>query len=234
LAGSWPASRFQPEYNAILAENGLKGKALLCFSLICCFKGHNILSFLESLCVLDYRRKPYIVILQEVAMIFESQLRRKFWCNFFLWLLVDVVVATITTVVLRQGIFVGVLIFVGLQILSIVKYVFGSVINWIFFYAAGKKQSVNVWLALLHESRFPVPETVEKSTEGYLRRILNSDEYPMSVRLKAAEMVGNYDILNNPNIFGVQACIRLQLAIEEAIRAYQISSLQFPPKAKSC
>ena len=165
-------------------------------------------------------------------MIFESQLKRKFWCGLFLLLLVDVAVATITTVVLRQGIFVGVLIFVGLQILSIVKYVFGSVIDWILFYAAGKKQTVNVWLAILHEFRFPVPETVEKSAEGYLRRILNSEEYPMSVRLKAAEMVGNYDILNNPNIFGVQACMRLQLAVEEAISAYQISLLQVPPKQK--
>ena len=166
-------------------------------------------------------------------MIFKSQLKRKFWCDWFLLLLVDVAVATITTVVLRQGIFVGVLIFVGIQILSIVKYVFVSVINWISFYAGGRKQTVNIWLALLKEFRFPVPETVEKSAEGYLRRILNSEEYPMSVRLKAAEMVGNYDILNNPNIFGVQACIRLSMAVEEAISAYQISSLPCPPKQKA-
>lgn len=154
-------------------------------------------------------------------MIFESQLKRQVRVQYLLLIFVDVVIAYLVTIVFLEGFLGGALVFVGLQVLSVVYLLFRSIIGWFFFKIARRKQIVSSYLDVFRYCSFPKPASFETSTDGYLRDIVDGDNYPMEMRLKAAELIGVIGTLERYS--GLQGRIQLNIAMEEAISTYRDS-----------
>lgn len=152
-------------------------------------------------------------------MVFESQVKRQVILQVLLAVLVDVALAALAASVARQGLFVAFLVFVGLQLLSILYMVLRSIVAWVLFMMAGKAQGVRWFLGVLRQNKFPAPGEYERSPRVYFDKIVADDSQPTTMRLRAAEIRGALDALGG--IEGFQAGLRREIMMETALAQYR-------------
>jgi len=160
-------------------------------------------------------------------MQFETKRNRTLWTALVLGIVPDIAIATVLATVFSNGWFLTFLAaLIGLQIFYLLIWAKNSIWAWVMFSFFGGRKKLASWIFdYLRESRYPEPSTYEKSAEGYLATVAESEGMPIPVRLKAASELGALKLLESSG--QVQWGMRMSLAYEDALERYKQT---FPQK----
>lgn len=156
-------------------------------------------------------------------MQFESRQKRTFWANLVLGSVPDVLIAGLLASVLNGGMVGFVAALVGLQVLYLAIWAKNSLWTWIVFLVTGRKTLASHIRDYLKMNGFPEPDDFERSPDDYLSRVVEDDEQPVGVRLKAAASLAELNVQST--LGNMQNYMRLSMAYEDALEEHKASFL---------
>lgn len=159
-------------------------------------------------------------------MLIQSKATRRLWRNIVLNTVPDLAVAAAIAYVMDGGWLGFIAAYFGLQILYILIWLKNTLWGWAVFYLLARKEGTQQIVALFREKHFPEPDNMIVDGLDYLREVTENRSLPDEARLEAAGFNGAVGYIRSAG--QIQAGIRLQMALEDAIQVYKAS---FPPPA---
>lgn len=152
-------------------------------------------------------------------MQFESRQKRDYWINALYGLIPDSIIAIAISYFTQSGIIGFIFAIIGLQCVYFAIWLKNSIWRWVFFKFRGKQLMVEHIEGFLKESKFPAPNKLENSVEGYLVSIMENEDLETKTRIKAAGEIGALNYVNALQM--VQESLRLNMSYEEALLNYE-------------
>jgi hypothetical protein len=111
---------------------------------------------------------------------------------------------------------------IGLQVLYLGIWAKNSVWSWIVFsYGGGRKRLALLLSDYLRENGYPEPNIYEKSADGYFESVVDNEQLPITIRLKAASEISVMKFLDAS--CAVQKSMQISMAYEDALEEFKRS-----------
>jgi hypothetical protein len=154
-------------------------------------------------------------------MQFESKQKRTVWVNLALGSVPDILIAALIASVMDGGAIGFIVALVGLQVLYFLIWAKNSIWAWVVFLINGRKAATSHFRHYLETNKFPEPEDYERSPDGYFSKIVEDENQPVDIRLKAAASLAELNYIASQS--QMQNYLRLSMAYEDAIEDHKRS-----------
>jgi len=143
--------------------------------------------------------------------------------TFILGLIPDCVIAYLIMVLLwdEKSLGVFIFIFIALQVLYLIRWIFQSIVGWVTF-SMNKEKLIEGVYKELKEKKFPEPDkyTFDKSMPHHFYRLVANDlSVDVSTRISAQAMESEVNILRS--VGQLQAMMRLTNIHSASLKQYQ-------------
>ena len=152
-------------------------------------------------------------------MEFESSQTRKYWFFAVLRSIPDLLVSLIIAQYTSTGWIGFIATLVALKALYALIWLKNSILEWTLYKLYSKKQIVTAIEDELKLNKFPAPKEYEHSVTTYLDSILNNENLPIELKIKAASTIGTINYPAMAHKF--QEAMRLNIAYENALKKYK-------------